>query len=148
MLYNCEVESDIPNPSQPVTDPLVIGTYQRANNPSIKMAVDNMADLYPVPFPDDAPTANLEKISLYKLLNDDEDEGQRLFKVCKETGFFYLDMMDHPKGKQMWEDACTACRAGQDVLPRVPMQEKKLYKAPAGVRVLDQGYIPKSLPFV
>ncbi|KAL9002897.1 MAG: hypothetical protein Q9188_004203 [Gyalolechia gomerana] len=104
------------------------------------MTVDNMTDLYPVPFPDDAPIANLEKISLYKLLNDDEDEAQRLFKVCKETGFFYLDMMDHPKGKQMWEDACTACRAGQDVLPRVPMQEKKLYKAPAGVRVLDQGY--------
>lgn len=104
------------------------------------MAIDNMTDLYPVPFPDDAPIAKLEKISLYKLLNDDEIEGQRLFQVCKETGFFYLDMMDHPKGKQMWEDACTACRAGQDVLPRVPMQEKKLYKAPAGVRVLDQGY--------
>ncbi|KAL8736135.1 MAG: hypothetical protein Q9181_002525 [Wetmoreana brouardii] len=99
-----------------------------------------MDDLYPVPFPNDMPIADLEKISLYKLLNDDEDEAQRLFKVCKETGFFYLDMMDHPKGKQMWEDACTACRAGQDVLPRVPMQEKKLFKAPAGVRVLDRGY--------
>lgn len=103
------------------------------------MISENMEDLYPVPFPDDVRFAQLEKISLYKLLNDEDDEAQRMFKICRETGFFYLDMMDHPKGNQMWEDACSACRAGQDVLPRVPMHEKKLFKAPAGVRVLDRG---------
>ena len=98
-----------------------------------------MEDLYPVPFPPDARFARLEKISLYKLLNDDDEEAGRLFDVCKGTGFFYLDLMDHPKGKKMWEDACTACRAGAATLPVVPMEEKKRFKAPAGVRVLDRG---------
>ena len=98
-----------------------------------------MDDLYPAPFPENVPIANLEKISLNKLLTDDEVEAQKLFEVCTSTGFFYLDMMDHPKGRKMWEDACIACRLGMDVLPNVPMQEKKLYKARAGIRVLDRG---------
>ncbi len=103
------------------------------------MKFENMEDLYPAPFPDDVPIAHLEKISLNKLLNDDKNEAQRMFDVCTGTGFFYLDMMDHPKGKKMWDDACVACRSGHDVLPRVPMEEKKAYKARAGIKVLDRG---------
>ena len=103
------------------------------------MASENIEDLYPVPFPVDAHFVKLERTSLYKLLNDDDGEAQRMFEFCKETRFFYHDMMDHPKGREMWEDECSACRAGQDVLPGDPMQEKILFKAPAGVRVLDRG---------
>ena len=99
----------------------------------------NMQDLYPAPFPDDVPIADLEKISLRKLLENDEAEAQRMFEVCTGSGFFYLDMMDHPMGKKMWEDACVACRSGMDVLPTVPMEEKKAYRARAGIKVLDRG---------
>lgn len=99
----------------------------------------NMEDLYPVPFPTDVPIAQIEKISLNKLLKRDEAEEQRMFSVCTGSGFFYLDMMDHQMGRKMWEDACVACRSGQDVLPTVPMITKKAYKAPVGVKVLDRG---------
>ncbi|EHK97192.1 hypothetical protein M7I_7076 [Glarea lozoyensis 74030] len=100
----------------------------------------NMEDLYPVPFPDDVPIAKLETISLNKLLSNNEVEAQRLFNVCKGSGFFYLDMMDHEIGRKMWEDACYACRSGQAVLPITPMTTKKAYKARTGVKVLDRGY--------
>ena len=101
----------------------------------------DMQKLYPVPFPADAPIAHLENISLSKLLSNDAAEAQRLFDVCTDTGFFYLDMMDHPVGKTMWEDACVACRSGQDILPVTPMATKKAYKARAGIKVLDLSLI-------
>lgn len=103
------------------------------------MTLPDMSDLYPAPFPDDVPIAHLEKISLDKLLHHDPAEAQRLFDVCTDTGFFYLDMMDHPMGRRMWEDACIAVRSGLDVLPEVPMDEKKAFKAPADIKVLDRG---------
>jgi hypothetical protein len=103
-----------------------------------------MEDLYPVPFPDDVPTAQLETISLNKLLNNDEDEIQKLFNICKGSGFFYLDMKDHEIGRKMWDDACYACRSAQAVLPLTPMATKKAYKAPAGIKVLDRGFVMHS----
>lgn len=103
------------------------------------MSLDKMNDLYPVPFPDNVPIAQLEKISLNKLLSSDETEAQRMFDICTGSGFFYLDMMDHPMGKKLWEDACIACRAGQHVLPTIPMDTKKAYKARPGIKVLDRG---------
>ncbi|KAI9726899.1 MAG: hypothetical protein M1828_000247 [Chrysothrix sp. TS-e1954] len=44
------------------------------------------------PFPTDVPTAPLLRLSLRKLLDDDQDENQRLWEACTELGFFYLDI--------------------------------------------------------
>jgi len=44
------------------------------------------------PFPDTVPTAPLLKISLAKLLRHDKEEEQRLWEVCCDLGFFYLDL--------------------------------------------------------
>src|SRR5580700_9980038 len=99
-----------------------MGSFQDAD-------FQNMEDLYPVPFPDNVPIAKLETISLNKLLHSDEVEAQKLFNVCTGSGFFYLDMQDHPMGIKMWEDACYACRSGQAILPGTPMAIKKAYKA-------------------
>lgn len=103
------------------------------------MTVDNLEDLYPAHFPDNVPVAKLEKISLKNLLSGDEDEQQRMFNVCTGTGFFYLEM-DHEKGEGMWQDACVAARAGKQVFPNVPIAEKKKFKAPVGIKVLERGY--------
>ncbi|KAL7941756.1 hypothetical protein V8C42DRAFT_360479 [Trichoderma barbatum] len=98
-----------------------------------------METLYPAPFPDNVPIADIKKISLNKLLNDAAEEAQKMFDVCKDTGFFYLDMMDHDMGRKLWEDACVAARSGIENFPNTPLAEKKLSKAPAGVKVLERG---------
>ncbi|KAL7916746.1 hypothetical protein GGI35DRAFT_485884 [Trichoderma velutinum] len=99
-----------------------------------------MEDLYPAPFPDNVAIADIKKISLGKLLSNDAEEAQKMFEVCKDVGFFYLDMMDHDMGRRLWEDACVAARSGMEVFPNTPLAEKKLFKAPAGIKVLDRGY--------
>jgi len=126
-----------PEPCIEEQRPTTVATHTRIT----MSAFQNLEDLYPVPFPEDVQIAEIEKISLNKLLNSDHVELQRVFDICTGVGFFYLDMMDHPKGKQMWEDACYACRSGQEILPYVPLATKRAYKAPAGVGVLDRGYV-------
>ena len=81
------------------------------------MTVVSMENLYPAPFSNNVPIAEIEKISLNKLLNGDEGEAQRMYDVCTGVGFFYLDMMDHEKGRKLWEDACVAAHSGMEVLP-------------------------------
>jgi hypothetical protein len=44
------------------------------------------------PFPEDVSTAPLLRISLSKLTQGDSDEIDRLWKACRELGFFYLDL--------------------------------------------------------
>ncbi|EMC94208.1 hypothetical protein BAUCODRAFT_74629 [Baudoinia panamericana UAMH 10762] len=44
------------------------------------------------PFPNDVPTAPLLRISLKKLIDQDTDEQQRLWRACCDLGFFYLDL--------------------------------------------------------
>lgn len=98
-----------------------------------------MEDFVPVAFPTDVPTIELEKISLNKLLNDDEVESRKMFEICASTGFFYLDMMDHPKGRQLWADACHACRVGKEELPTHSIEEKKSYKPRDRTGIFDRG---------
>jgi isopenicillin N synthase-like dioxygenase len=43
-------------------------------------------------FPDNVPTAPLLRISLQKLLEEDEDEQDRCWQACRDLGFFYLDV--------------------------------------------------------
>ena len=99
----------------------------------------NIDEFCPAPFPEGLPTIKLEKISLNKLLNGDDAEACKLFETCTRTGFFYLNMMDHPTGKKMLEDACVVCRAGKDVFTNLSMDEKRTFKTRTCVGVFDRG---------
>lgn len=112
---------------------------------SLEMDASDMESFVPAPFPDDVPTIQLEKISLNKLLTRDQTECHKIFEICASTGFFYLDMMDHPKGKKLWEDACLACRVGKDVLPSHSIEEKKSYKPRDRVGIFDKGQVVHAL---
>ena len=98
-------------------------------------------DFYSAPFPEDVPTIELEKISLSKLLNGDEAESERVFEICKMTGrgFFYLDMLDHAIGRQIWRSACIICQLGRHRLSTITIEEKRTFKPLTGVRVFDRG---------
>ena len=115
-------------------------SFNKHAEKALRMAGDfDLQDFYPAPFPEDAPTIPLEKISLCKLLNEDEAESQRVFNVCTTTGFFYLDMLDHATGRQAWRSACHIRRLGQERLSNTPMEEKLRYKPLGGVSVFDRG---------
>jgi len=44
------------------------------------------------PFPDGVPTAQLKKLSLFKLLERDPSESEHLWQSGKDLGFFNLDL--------------------------------------------------------
>lgn len=88
-------------------------------------------EFYPVPFPDNVPVVELEKISLSKILNGVRSDYGRLFKTCTEVGFFYLDMLDHPAGRQL----------GQDRLASTPMEQICQFKPRPDIRVFDFGRV-------
>lgn len=112
---------------------------------SLEMDASDMESFVPAPFPEDVSTIQLEKISLNKLLTRDQTECHKIFEICTSTGVFYLDMMDHPKGKKLWEDACLACRVGKDVLPSHSIEEKKSYKPRDRVGIFDKGQVVHAL---
>lgn len=92
-----------------------------------------------VPFPDGYPVIELPKISLKKLLEHDQDEIRNIWNICKTTGFFYLNLNDHPKGIKLWNDGVDACWVGQATLPKLSMEEKLAYKARERLGVFDMG---------
>ena len=89
--------------------------------------------------PESVPTIELPKISLAKLLNGDEEEARTVFNICTRTGFFYLNLMDHPKGHKLWESACAARQIGQDVMSTLSMEEKDTFLRRPEVGILDRG---------
>jgi hypothetical protein len=44
------------------------------------------------PFPEDVPTAPLFRLSLKKLMENDPEEIDRLWKASCDLGFFYIDL--------------------------------------------------------
>ena len=96
-------------------------------------------DFYSAESPSNVPTIALEKFSLSLLLNGHKDEAERLFKICRTTGFFYLDMLDHPMGRQLWRSACKLHQLGRETFRDTPLEEKMKYKTRPGVRVFDRG---------
>lgn len=96
-------------------------------------------DFYPAEYPSSVPTIELEKVSLSLLINQDMDEAERLLKICRTIGFFYLDMLDHPMGRQLWRSACKLHHLGRDRFRDTPLEEKMKYKTRPGVRVFDRG---------
>jgi hypothetical protein len=114
-------------------------TVSTSAEQALRMAGDDfdVHEFYPVPFPDDVPVAELEKISLSKILNGGRSECDRLFKTCTEVGFFYLDMLDHLAGCQLWRSACNLRQLGQDRLASTPMEQKCQFKPRPGIRVFN-----------
>lgn len=93
-----------------------------------------------VPLPQELPSIDLPKVSIAKLLARDPEEARVVFDICTRTGFFYLNLMDHPLGRKLWENACIARNIGQEVMSRLSMEEKdKFLKRPV-VGILDRGY--------
>ena len=92
-----------------------------------------------VPFPEGFPVIELPRISLRKILENDEVEVERIWSICKETGFFYLNLVDHPQGLKLWNDGVDVCKIGQAILPSLSMEEKLSYKARDRPGVFDMG---------
>ena len=56
-------------------------------------------------FPEDVAVANLSKLTLSKLLEHDVAESEQLYRACKDTGFFLLDLTDSSIGEIMLDNA-------------------------------------------
>ena len=70
---------------------------------SVEVETFNPADFNPVPLPEGLPTYHLPKISIAKLIEGDKEEAKTVFDICAQDGFFYLNLMDHPLGRKLWE---------------------------------------------
>lgn len=88
------------------------------------IATADLDQFYPVPFPKDVPTVNLQKISLQKLLDGDEQQCRELFKVLSNEGFFYLDLTTDELGRQFLDESNQLHRLAADVFNNVPMKDK------------------------
>lgn len=105
------------------------------------MTVDYGKDFYPEPFPSNLPTLNLERIDLAKLLNNDQNEAQRLFGACTTQGFCYLDLTTHPTGIKLMESAQQVHQVGKVACANTSIGEKREFKTrPPESGSLDTGY--------
>lgn len=57
------------------------------------------------PFPNNVPTCDLSKLSYGRLLAKDQAESDKLFRACKETGFFLIDLQSTAEGENLLKDA-------------------------------------------
>ncbi|KAK3311876.1 oxidoreductase [Apodospora peruviana] len=108
----------------------------------------DMTDLYPVPFPDNLPTVELQTVSVAKLLSHDEQESQRIFAFCKDPGFFLLDLTDHPEGVRLLQDATDCCRLAKKLFTSLTIDQKREYKtrsAGGGAGIFDMGYFTRDI---
>ncbi|KAI1661762.1 oxidoreductase [Daldinia decipiens] len=104
------------------------------------MAQTTQNEFETVPFPEGLPIIDLPRVSLKGLLENDEDESRKVFEISIKTGFFYLDLTDHPIGQKLLQEGNEVCRIGQEVLPNLSMEEKLAYKARDRSGVFDMGY--------
>lgn len=120
----------------------VLGTSTREILSAITMAItelDLSSKFYPEPFPQGLPVINLTKISLAKLLDDDEKEAALLFEVCKDKGFCYLDLTTHEKGLKLAKQAEQVHEAAKQFFG-APLTEKRMFKTrPPETGLLDTG---------
>ena len=78
------------------------------------------------PFPSDILTAPLLRLSLSKLLKNDQQESTRFFQACKELGFFYLDLQGVPLGNSILRDADKLFDVGEKLF-ELDLEEKQKY---------------------
>jgi len=122
-------------------------SFRKRAEGALRIAGDfKVEDFYAAPFPDNVPAMELQKISLGRLLNNDEAESKRVFDICTTTGFFYLDMLDHAVGRQMWQIACNIHQIGRDCFSKTTVEDKFKYKplGSDGLRVFDRGYLTRT----
>ena len=55
-------------------------------------------------FPD-VPVANIPTLSFKNLQNDSDTESGKLYKACREYGFFLIDLKDSLEGERLLLDA-------------------------------------------
>lgn len=84
---------------------------------------------YP-PFPGDVPIAQLSRISLKKLLSDDEPESETLYKSCKVSGFFLLDLAATPEGEEILRDVTEAFEMAETLFGMDPKEKMKFFLRP------------------
>lgn len=77
-------------------------------------------------FPDDVPTAPLLRLSLQKLLENNDEESQCLFTACKNMGFFYLDLRGTAEGESILRDANKLFDVGEKLFD-LELEEKQTY---------------------
>lgn len=106
-----------------------------------------MSDLFPVSFPDDVKTVELETLSLAKLLAFNQVELQRVYKNCQNPGFFQLDLTDDERGVELLRDAVECARLMKKLLPTMSVEEKKTYKQRDRVGVYSVGYVYSATSF-
>ncbi|KAG2420161.1 hypothetical protein HFD88_004961 [Aspergillus terreus] len=78
------------------------------------------------PFPHDVPTAPLLRLSLAKLLANDDSEIQRLMQASEEIGFFYLDMQGCELGSNILADSDRLFATGEKLFT-LSLDEKQKY---------------------
>lgn len=91
--------------------------------------IDTYDEYYTSSFPKDAPTIQLSKISVIKLLEGDEIEAENLFRVCSNEGFFYLDLTTEPRGKKFLSEAQELHDVAKKMF-QISMDEKLAFKVP------------------
>lgn len=82
-------------------------------------------------FPQDVPTVDLPKISFQKLCVGDQLEIDRYFQVCKDWGFFYLDLQDCVQGPPILNMVYQCLEIGQKVF-ELDLEEKQKYRMTKG----------------
>ena len=55
-------------------------------------------------FPEHLPTIELPYLSLAKVTEGDAEEAERVFDASRDLGCFWLDLSDHPLGRQLLQD--------------------------------------------
>lgn len=115
------------------------------NDACIVGGVD-MTELYPAPFPDELPTAQLGNVSLARLIVQDRDESQRILDFARNPGFFNLDLSDHPDGIALLQNVADCCRLSKRLFHSLAHDQKTEFKTRlgSGAGILDMGYVLSS----
>ncbi len=102
------------------------------------MPRDDIFDKYPS-FPENIAVAELSRLSLWKLLENDAHESEELFRACKETGFFLLDLTASNAGETVLNDADNAFKISREIFD-IDQEEQAKYPFELGERFL-YGYV-------
>jgi hypothetical protein len=79
------------------------------------------------PFPSDVPVYELPKLSLKKLLSNNEEESSALFQSFREHGFMLLDLQGCAEGEEVLEEAEKMFEVTEAVTLGLPIEEKLNY---------------------
>lgn len=55
-------------------------------------------------FPNNVPVADVTRLSLSRLMAQDQAESELLYQSCRSSGFFLLDLQGNDSGQHLLED--------------------------------------------